>query len=153
MMEGIVRYVTLTAKSKTGLGLDVVIWAVVALLCATITLVFLLASAFIALADAYSPLTAGLVLFGVFLLAAILAGVLCMTSHHRNTEDAKRALAVRSAPALWMQPKLLGIGVDVIRSIGLRKIVPLAAAGILAGGLAREWIVSRRAHESEHDDA
>lgn len=144
-MEGLVRYATLTAKSKTGLGLDVVTWALAALACAAITLVFLLAAAFIALADAYSPLTAALVLFGVFLLAAILAAVLCVVSQRRNADHAKRALAVRgNAMAMWLHPKFLGIGVDVIRRIGLRKLVPMAAAGILAGGLAREWMVHSR---------
>src|SRR5262245_27806133 len=132
-MEGLVRYATLTAKSKTGLGLDVIAWALAALICAVVTFVFLLVAAFVALADRYSSLTAALILFVVFLLAAILAAVVCLMSQRRNTENAQRALAARgSSMAMWLQPKFLGIGVDVIRSIGLRRLVPLAAAGILA---------------------
>jgi hypothetical protein len=152
-MEGLVRYVTLTAKAKTGLGTDVVVWALAAFLCAAITLVFLLASAFIALADAYSPLTAALILVGVFLLGAILAGILCLTSQRRNVEEAKRAVTVRgNAMATWLNPRFLGIGLDVIRSIGLRRLVPIAAAGILAGGLAREWMVHSRPPVDAADD-
>lgn len=149
-MEGWVHYFTLKAKAKTGLGSDVVAWGIAALLCAAAALIFVIFAAFIVLADNYGPLTAALILAAVFLLVAILAGVLCLRSHRSIATNAKLALAARGNTHL-LDPKLLGIGLQVIRTIGLRKLLPLAAVGILAGGLAREWIGSRKPPEDGSD--
>ena len=145
-MSGITNYFALVAKAKTGLGPGVVVWALIALVAAIAALVFVIIAGFIVLADAYSPLTAALVLAGVFLLVAILAATLCLMTQRRTAEHSRVALATRTN-ALWFEPKLLMAGAELVRSIGLRRLVPLAAIGVLAGGLAREWIMSERAPE------
>jgi hypothetical protein len=145
-MNGIANYFALVAKSKTGLGPDVIVWGLVALIGAAAAVIFLVIAGFIVLADAYSPLTAALVMAGAFLLVAILAAILCLTAQRRIAERSRVALAARTS-ALWFEPKLLAAGVELVRSIGLRRLVPLAAIGVLAGGLAREWIMSDRPPE------
>ncbi len=145
-MSGWVRYFALTAKAKTGLGPDVFAWGIVALLCAAAAVIFLVFAAFIVLAESYSPLTAALILAGVFLLGAILAGILCLMAQRRAATSAKLALAAR-ANALWLDPRFLTVGLDIVRTIGVKKLVPLAAIGILAGGIAREWMASDKPRE------
>jgi hypothetical protein len=139
-MGGIGNYFALVARAKTGLGPDVIVWALITLVGAIAGLVFLIIAGFIVLADNYSPLTAALIFAGAFLLVAILAAILCVMAQRRIAERSRVALAARTS-ALWFEPKLLAAGVELVRSIGLRRLVPLAAIGVLAGGLAREWIM------------
>jgi hypothetical protein len=137
-MSGWLRHLELTVKSKTGLSPDVLIWGLVALLGAAVTLGFFIFAAFIALAQRYGPLMAALALGGLFLLVTIVAIICCLSSQRRTIADAKLALAARSH-AVWLDPKLLGAGLQIGRAIGWRKLVPLAAVGVLAAGLAKEW--------------
>jgi len=137
-MSGLLRYATLTAKAKTGLGSAVAGWAVVVVLCTGAMLVFLLFAAFIWLAERYSPLSAAMILAAVLLLMAIVAGIFCVAAQRRNVEAAKRAIEAQSATRL-LDPKLLGVGLQIGRAIGWQKLVSLAAVGILAAGLAWEW--------------
>jgi hypothetical protein len=138
MMSGLLRYLELQAKSKTGLSSGVAIWAIVALVAAVITLGFAIFAAFIWLAQRYDPLTAALVMGGAFLLITLIALVACSIAHRRTAERARLALAARSQTP-WLDPRYLGVGLQIGRAIGWRKLVPLMAVGLLAAGLAREW--------------
>jgi hypothetical protein len=88
-------------------------------------------------------LAAALALGGMFLLITIVALICCLSSQRRTVASAKRALAVRGHAA-WLDPKLLGAGLQVGRAIGWRRLVPLAAVGVVAAGLAKEWIGRNR---------
>ena len=144
-MSGLFRYLKLTAKAKTGLSGTVLVWAVVGALCAATALIFLIFAVFIWLAERYSPLSAALILAGVLLLTAILAGILCIMVQRRNVETAKLAIEAQST-ARWLDPKFLSVGLQIGRTIGWQKLVSLAAVGILAAGLAWEW--SEKPHEN-----
>jgi hypothetical protein len=138
-MSGWVRHLELIVKSKTGLGSGVFAWGLIAGLGGAVTLGFFIFAAFIALADRYGPLTAALALGGLFLLITIIALICCLSSQRRTVAAAKLALAARSH-APWLDPKLLGAGLQVGRAIGWRRLVPLAAVGVLAAGLTKEWL-------------
>jgi hypothetical protein len=138
LMSGWLRHIELTVKSKTGLGADVLVCALIAVLGAAATLGFLISAAFIGLAERYGPLTAALVLGGLFLAITIVAVVCSMTLQRRNVASAKLELtARRHAP--WLDPKFVGVGMQIGRAIGWRRLVPLAAVGVLAAGIAKEW--------------
>ena len=64
-------------------------------------------------------------------------------AQRRTSERAKRALAVRSQSP-WFDPATLGIALQLGRSIGLRRIAPLAAAGVLAAGWRRNGSATGR---------
>jgi len=149
-MSGIANYLALTVKAKTGLGTDVIAWGAVAFVGSVASLIFIIVTGYIVLADAYSPLTAALVLAAAFLLVAILAAVLCVSAQRRVSEQSRVALAARTS-ALWFEPKMLGVAMDTVRAIGLKRIVPIAAVGILAGGLAREWMTANKAREEREN--
>jgi hypothetical protein len=144
-MSGWLRYFTLKAQVSTGLSPQIAIWAVVALAGALLALAFLLAALFIWLAHQYDGVTAGLILGGFFLLIAVIAVVACLVIRNRNMERARLELAARSSNTNWLDPKLLAMGYQVGQSIGWRKLVSLAAVGLLAAGLAKEWTGRDRA--------
>ncbi len=137
-MSGWLRYLELQAKAKTGLSSSVAVWAIVAAVGGAVTFGFIVLAAFIWLADRYSPLTAALILGAFFLLITIIALISCKLAQGRNVQQAKVALAARSN-APWLDPRYLAVGLQAVRAIGLRRIVPLVAVGMLAAGLAKEW--------------
>jgi hypothetical protein len=149
MMSGWLRHLELTFKSKTGFGTGVLAWGLIALLGAAATVVLLVVAGFVALAQQYGPLVAALALGGLFLLITIVAGVCCLSSQRQTAAAARLALAARSQ-APWLDPRYLGVGIQIGRAIGWRRLVPLAAVGVLAAGLAKEWIGrSRPAGEAD----
>jgi anti-sigma-K factor RskA len=141
-MGGWLRYFTLKAQARAGVSSQVVVWGVIAVVTAVVALVFFLIAAFIWLADRYTPLTAGLLLGGVFLLVALLALIVCLVIRSRNRERARVELAARSS-AGFLDPKLMAMGFQIGQAIGWRRLVSLAAVGVLAAGLAKEWTARR----------
>jgi type VI protein secretion system component VasK len=147
MLNSLIQNIRLRAEAKTGLGTAVVAFAVIAAVAAAVAFAFIVFAVFIWLAERYSPLTAALVLAAAFVLIAILCGIVAVAGQRRNSERATRQLALRSQSPLF-DPAMLGVALQIGRSIGLRRIAPLAAAGVLAAALAKEWLRDR----SDDDD-
>jgi len=143
MLTGLVQNLRLRAEARTGLSGAVVVFALIAAIAGFVAFVFFVFAGFIWLAERYSPLTAALIVAGAFVLIAILCALGAVLSQRRTSERAKRALAVRSQSPFF-DPATLGIALQIGRSIGLRRIAPLAAAGFLAAALAKEWFRDRR---------
>lgn len=142
MLAGLMRHIRLTAQAKTGFSPALVVLAVIALICAATTFLLLVFTAFIWLTDHYTPLTAALILSGSFLLVTILAALGAVIVQRRTAQQAAVALATRrSAP--WLDPSMLSVVLQVGRGIGMQRIVPLVAAGVLAAGFAKEWLRDR----------
>jgi len=141
-MGGWLRYLELQAKVKTGLSSGVAVWAIIAAVASVVTFGFILLTAFIWLAERYSPLTAALILTGFFLLVSIIALIACMLARNSTVKRARVQLAARSNTP-WLDPRYFSVGLQVVRAIGWRRIVPLFAVGVIAAGLAREWAGSR----------
>jgi hypothetical protein len=142
-MGGWRRYLELQAQAKTGLSSGLFVWALLAVVFGVLTASFVLLIAFIWLAERYSPLTAAMVLAGLFLLATIVAAVSCLWSRRRTIEQAELALAARRT-AIWLDPKVLGGAIQASRAVGWRKLVPLLAVGMLAAGVGMEWFGRER---------
>jgi hypothetical protein len=84
-MESWRRYLELRVKAKTGLTSAVLTSPALALLVGILTAAFVLVTAFVWLAEKYDPLTAALVLCGLFLLLTIIALIACAWAH--NIDD------------------------------------------------------------------
>ena len=138
-MGNLRRYLELQLQAKSGMSSALVIGGVLGLLSAAITFVFLLIAAFVWLAERYDPLTAGLGLCTFFLLITIAMLVYSLWLRRRTIQQAELALAARRT-APWFDPKLVGEAVQLSRAIGLRKMLPLLAIGVLAAGAATQWI-------------
>ena len=137
-MNGLLRQLTLTLKSRTGFSASIIVWFAVAVLALVVAVAFLIAAAFVWLAGRVGAEIASLILAGVFLLVAIVAALAAVMSRRHNAATARRELAARS-PAHWLDPRLMSVGIQVGRAVGWRRIVSLAALGVFAAGLAREW--------------
>jgi hypothetical protein len=143
-MSGWLRHLALNAQARIGVSPQIIVWSIVAALAATAAMVFLCIAAFIWLADRYDAVIAGLVLGGGFALLAVVAIVAGLIARRRNMERARLELAARSS-ASWLDPKLMAMGFQVGQAIGWRKLASLAAVGLLAAGLAKEWFGEREA--------
>ena len=99
-----------------------------------ITISFLCAAAFVYVLQAYGPIQACLTGAGIFLVVALIAAALYIARKNRvrarSAETAKSA--VHSALA---DPMLVAAGIQVIRAIGIKKLIPILAVGGLALGL------------------
>jgi hypothetical protein len=150
-MNGWLHYFTLKAQARAGLSSQVAVWGVIAAVAAMIALVFFLIAAFVWLADRYDPLIAGLVLGGVFVVVALIALIACLVIRRNNMERARRELAARSS-ANFLDPKLMAMGFQIGQAIGWRRLASLAAVGLLAAGLAKEWLARDNPPAPEDDE-
>jgi hypothetical protein len=151
-MSGWLHYFTLKAQARAGVSAQVVVWGVIAAVAAIAALVLFLIAAFIWLADRYTPLTAGLVLGGIFLLVALIALVLCLAIRRRNMQRARLELAAGSGTG-FLDPKMIAMGFQIGQAIGWRRLASLAAVGLLAAGLAKEWLARDREPAADDDEA
>jgi len=147
-MGGWRRYLELQAQGKTGLSPGVAVGSLSAVAFGTVTFGFVLATAFISLAERYDLLVAALTLTGFFLLITVLALFLGWRSRRRTIEAARLKLVARRQ-AMWLDPKLLAGAMQVGRAVGWRRAAPLLAIGILAIGIGLPLL---RGSRPEADD-
>ncbi len=145
MLEGWLRHAELTAKSK-GLIPALAVWAIAAALAALGALIFLSVAGYVWLSRQYDDLIAALILTGIYVFLSVAFVVVLAMVRRQTMQRARIELADRARhPAIWQDPRVLAAGVQLGRMIGWKKTLPLAAIGLLAAGIAREW--------SNHDDA
>ena len=139
MLEGWLRHAELTAKSK-GLIPALALWGIAAALAALGALIFLSVAGYVWFARQYDDLIAAFILTGIYVFLAIVFLVVLALVRRHTMQQARIELADRAKhPALWQDPRVLAAGVQLGRMIGWKKTLPLAAIGLLAAGIAREW--------------
>jgi hypothetical protein len=136
------RHIALNAKARSGFGPQLVVCILVAAVSLALALGFLCAAAFVWLASRTDVITASLIMAGGLVLIAAIAALAGWIARLRNMERARRELAERSQ-AGWFDPKFLAVGLEIGRTLGWRRVVTLAAVGLLAAGLGKEWFGSR----------
>jgi hypothetical protein len=149
MIQGWLTHLTLTINAR-GNTPALAVWGLVASLALAITLIFLTIAAYIWIEQRYDRLTAALVLAGFYLLVASVAAITMAVQRRRMIERAKIELAAHKAQHPIIDPRLLAIGLELGRTIGWKKGLPLAAVGVLAAGIAREWSTHRAAGDGRH---
>jgi hypothetical protein len=138
-MNSLIHHLMLTAQVRAGFSLLGLICALAAASSAAIAVGFGLLAAFILLAQHFEPLIAGLVLAGLFLAFAVIAGMTALLIRRRTIARADRELAARRTEH-WLDPRLLSVGLQVGQAVGWRRLMTVAALGVLAVGLAKEWV-------------
>ena len=105
---------------------------------------FLCAAAFVYVLQTYGPIQACLTGAGIFLILALITAVFYVDRRNRARKRAAEAArsAARSALA---DPMLVAIGIQLIRAIGVKKLIPILAVG----GLALGFLASRNAATDE----
>lgn len=125
-------------KDSTGTALRLTSLAAAAALALFITTAFLCAAAFILVLEKYGPVqacfTGAAIFFAVTLVAAVTYAVRKRQIRVR-AEQAAREAAKSAAHSLLADPMLVATGIQVVRAIGVKKLIPLLAVGGLALGL------------------
>lgn len=104
---------------------------------------FLCAAAFVAVLKNFGPVTACLALAGFFLLLAAIAGA-TYAARKRQIEARARQRKARAAQML-ADPALIVTGLQIVRTVGLKRLIPLLAIG----GVALGFLVTRRSPQDE----
>jgi hypothetical protein len=99
-----------------------------------IALSFLCAAAFIAVMDVYGLVYACLAGAAMFLLVALIViAVYAMLKRQAEARAAERAKS--AARSLLADPMLLATGLQIVRAVGVKRLIPILAVGGLALGL------------------
>lgn len=121
-------------KEFTGSALRLTSLAAAVALALFITTSFLCAAAFVFVLDRYGPVQACLTGAGVFFVVTVIAAGCYMV--RKNQAEARAAEKAKSAMHTALaDPMLVAAGIQVIRAIGVKKLIPILAVGGLALGL------------------
>lgn len=118
-----------------------------------VTISFLCAALFVFMLQKYGPVEACLAGAGVFFVVTLIAAVCYMVHKNqvraRAEEAAKEAArsAKSAASNILADPMLLAAGLQVVRVIGVKKLIPLLAIA----GLALGFMMSRGASETSDE--
>lgn len=121
-------------KDSTSTALQLTSLAAAAAVALFITTSFLCAAAFVFVLERYGPIEACLAGAAVFFVVTLIAAVCYMARKNQVKARAKETAknAVHSALA---DPMLVAAGLQVIRAIGIKRLIPILAIGGLALGL------------------
>ena len=140
MFKTVTREITLFIQARSGLSTSVVVSAVIILVALAVAFAFLCIAAYAWLAVQFGTVFAGLIMAGVFAVIALIAAITCIAARRRARERAILARAARAHSPSWLlDPKVLGAAVDVGRTIGWQRLVPVALLAFLAAQWAREY--------------
>jgi hypothetical protein len=121
-------------KASTGNALRLASLVGVAVVAGFITIVFLCAAAFVFVLQNYGLIEACLSGAAIFFLITLIAVV---TYEIRRKSMKKRAAATTKSATqnLLSDPMLMAAGLQLVRAIGVKKMIPILAVGGLALGL------------------
>lgn len=125
-------------KDSTGTALRLTSLAAAAAIALFITTAFLCAAAFILVLEKYGPVQACFTGAAIFFAVALVAAVTYAVRKRQirvRAEQAAREAARSAAHGLLADPMLVATGIQVVRAIGVKKLIPLLAVGGLALGL------------------
>jgi hypothetical protein len=140
MLKGITREIGLAIQARTAMNMTAVVWMVVMALAVLMAFLFLCISGYDWLSQRYGNVTAGLIMTGIFIAIAIVAAVTSALIRRQVRQRAILARAARAHSPSWLlDPRLLNAAVQVGRSAGWQRIVPIALVGIMVAQWAREY--------------
>jgi hypothetical protein len=106
----------------------------VAALALLVAISFLCAAAFVYVMQNYGPVQACLTGAAVFLVVTLIAAGCYMV--RKNSAKARAAEAAKSAArSPFADPVLIAAGLQLIRAVGVKRLIPLLAVGGLALGI------------------
>jgi hypothetical protein len=121
-------------KASTGTALRLTSLAAAAALALFVTISFLCAAAFVHVLQRYGLIEACLAGAGVFFLVTLIAAACYMV--RKRQLKARAAERTKSAVQTALaDPMVVAAGLQVIRAIGIKKLIPILAVGGLALGL------------------
>jgi uncharacterized membrane protein len=148
MLKSLMHDMVLAVQTRTGITASFIAWLAIVALAALTAFAFLCVAAYDWLSLQMSSVYAGLVMAAVFVVIAIIGIIACLLARRRARERAILERAARAhAPSSWLlDPKILATAVQVGRSLGWQRVVPLALVGFMVAQWARE-------HRARGDDS
>ena len=147
MLKSLMRDMVLAVQTRTGITTSIIVWFAIVALAALTAFAFLCVAAYDGLALHIGSVYAGLVMAAIFVVIAIVGMVICLLARRRARERAILARAARAhAPSWLLDPKILATAVQVGRSLGWQRVIPLALVGFMVAQWARE-------HRARGDDS
>jgi type VI protein secretion system component VasK len=140
MLKSLAREITLTVQARTGASPALLLWLAVAALASLTAFAFLCVAGYSWLTLEFGSVFAALIMTGIFLLIAAIAAMICALARRRAKERAILERAARAHASSWLlDPKLLAAAVQLGRTIGWQRLVPVALLGFMAAQWAREY--------------
>jgi hypothetical protein len=121
-------------KDSTGTALRLTSLAAAAMLALFVTTSFLCAAVFIVVLEKYGPVQACFTGAAIFFVVTMIAAISYMVRKNQIKVRAEQA-AKSTAHTLLADPMLVAAGIQVVRAIGVKKLIPILAVGGLALGL------------------
>jgi uncharacterized membrane protein YiaA len=125
-------------KDSTGTALRLTSLAVAAAGALLVTTSFLCAAAFVFVLQKYGPVEACLTGAGIFFVVTMIAAISYMV-RKKQIETRVKETAKSAAQTMLADPMLVAAGIQVVRAIGIKKLIPILAVG----GLALGFLASR----------
>jgi uncharacterized membrane protein YiaA len=125
-------------KDSTGTALRLTSLAVAAAGALLVTTSFLCAAAFVFVLQKYGPVEACLTGAGIFFVVTMIAAISYMV-RKKQIEKRARERTKSAAQTMLADPMLVAAGIQVVRAIGIKKLIPILAVG----GLALGFLASR----------
>jgi hypothetical protein len=139
-------------KQSTGTAVRLTSLAAMAALALFITTSFLCAAAFVAVLQRYGLIEACLAGAGIFFVVTLIAAASYMVRKRRIQVEAREAAKDTAKSAMQTalsDPMLVAAGLQVIRAIGVKRLIPILAVG----GLALGFLASRGSATSDEAPA
>jgi len=133
-------------KESAGSAVRLTSLAAAAAFALLITTAFLCAAAFIFVLQRYGAVEACLAGAAVFFVVTAIAAGSYMAHKHRMKVRAERA-ARNAARSMLADPAMVAIGAQLVRAIGVKRLVPLLAVGGVALGLLASRSSARPSEE------
>ena len=121
-------------KDSTGSALRLTSLAAAAAMALLVTTSFLCAAAFVFVLEKYGPVEACLTGAAIFFVVTLTAACCYMLRKNQIRVRAERT-AKSAAQTMLADPMLVAAGIQVVRAIGVKKLIPILAVGGLALGL------------------
>ena len=127
-------------KDSTGTALRLTSLAAAAAVALLVTTSFLCAAAFVFVLEKYGPVQACLTGAGIFFVVTLIAAG-CYVARKNQVKARAEQAAKSVAQTMLADPVVLAAGLQVIRAIGIKRLIPILAVG----GLALGFLASRGA--------
>ena len=125
----------MTSRTSTGTALRLTSLAAAAAVALLVTTSFLCAAAFIFVLEKYGPVQACLTGAAIFFVVTLIAAISYMVRKKQIRGRAPNRRAKSTAHTMLADPMLVAAGIQVVRAIGVKKLIPILAVGGLALGL------------------
>jgi uncharacterized membrane protein len=148
MIKSWTREITLAIQARSGASPTLFVCVAVAAIAILTAFAFLCIAGYDWFAIQFGSVFAALLMAAIFAVVAIVAAVIGVAARQRARERAilERAARARAGSGL-LDPKLLTLAVQVGRSVGWQRIVPVALFGFMAAQWLREYREHRRSAE------